>query len=427
MSTVNPQSFIVDKTSAGIMGQKELIPHLFRREYRKIVSVLCKRFGLEQIEIAEDIAGDTFLAAAELWPREGVPEHPEAWLFRVAKNKAINRLKRISAYQNKIVPGFKEHAAHFYDDHGIDSSPANIKDSQLKMMFAICHPSIPVESQVALSLRILCGFGVEEIADAFLTNKETINKRLYRAKKKLRDENVEIAVPDPEEIDRRLGTVLATIYLLFNEGYHSVSQNKTIRNDLCTEATRLCFMLVENEATKRPEVYAMLALMCLHASRFEARLNKEGDVILYDEQDTELWNEELIGRGSYYLKESARGDCISVYHLEASIAWWHTQKADSDEKWENILKLYNQLLQVKYSPVAALNRTFALSKVKGKEKAINEAEKLKLTDNHFYFVLLGELYTGIDNQKAAQHFEKALSLAKTLTDKRTIQKKIDRQ
>ena len=405
------------------MPEQELIPHLFRTEYRKIVSVLCRRFGFDRIETAEDIAGDTFLTASETWGLKGIPPNPTAWLYKVAKNKAKNYLHRNSTFENKIIPELQENSPDFFEQE-IDLSPQNINDSQLRMMFAICHPSISTETQIGLSLRILCGFGIEEIADAFLTNKETINKRLFRGKEKLRHEKVKIELPDPAEIDERLEVVLRTIYLLFNEGYYSVSQNKTLRKDLCLDAIRLCYMLVENKYTNKPQVNALLSLMCFHASRFDARFNENGEMILYEDQDTALWDSDLISKGAYFLNCSTGGNIISKYHLEAAIAFWHTQKPDTKEKWENILQLYNQLLQIEYSPVAALNRTYALSKANGKEEAIIEAEKLKLIDYHFYFALLGELYTDIDNEKARQNFQKAISLAKTQTEKQSIKKKI---
>jgi RNA polymerase sigma factor (sigma-70 family) len=404
--------------------QHELIPHLFRTEYRKIVSVLCKRFGFDQVEIAEDIAGDTFLAASQTWPYKGIPPNPAAWLYNVAKNKAKNYLQRNTVFENKVSVELKNTSADSYETE-IDLSPQNINDSQLQMMFAICQPSISPEAQIGLSLRILCGFGIEEIANAFLTNKETINKRLFRAKEKIREEKIRIEFPGISEIDERLEPVLITIYLLFNEGYYSISQNKTLRRELCFEAMRLCTMLVENENTNRPQVNALLALMYFHASRFEARINKNGELVLYDEQDTSLWNTDMISKGGYFLNRAATGNQISKYHLQATIAYWNTHKADTKEKWENILQLYNHLLQIEYSPVAALNRTYALSKVYGKQKAITEAQKLNLTGNHFYFMLLGELYTGIDNGEAKSNFKKAFALAKTQAEKQTIQRKID--
>ena len=404
------------------MEHHELIPHLFRIEYRKIVSVLCKHFGFDQVETAEDIASDTFLTAAQIWPLKGIPEEPVAWLYSVARNKAKNYLQRDRVFENKITAEIKNNTADGYE---IDLSPQNISDSQLQMMFAICHPAIPPEAQIGLSLRILCGFGIDEIADAFLTNKETINKRLFRAREKLREEKITISLPAQSEIDARLASVLTTLYLLFSEGYYSTSQQQTLRKELCLEAMRLCYMLVENPYTNKPPVNALLALMCFHASRFDARVSDTGEFILYDEQDTSLWNQELIRKGAEFLQRATTGNIISTYHLEASIAYWNTRKEDTVEKWENILHLYNHLLQLKYSPIAALNRTYALSKVKGKREAIQEAEKLKLVTNHFYFTLLGELYTGIDNQQAKMNLEKAIALARTSSDKQTIQKKID--
>ncbi|MEO5594666.1 MAG: sigma-70 family RNA polymerase sigma factor [Chitinophagaceae bacterium] len=408
------------------MEQQELIPHLFRTEYRKIVSVLCRRFGLDQIEIAEDITSDTFLAAAQTWAVKGLPPAPVAWLYNVAKNKAINYLQRNNLFDNKIVPGLKSNTFSVQEPE-IDLSPKNIYDSQLQMMFAICHPSIPAEAQIGLALRILCGFGIEEIAGAFLVNKETISKRLFRAKEKLRSEKVLIEFPGESEINKRLETVLTTLYLLFNEGYYSESQDTVLREELCLEAMRLTYMLIENEQTNLPPVNALIALMCFHASRFEARKNSTGEIVLYQDQDETRWNYELITKGAHFLQQASTGNVISKYHLEASIAYWHTQKNDTQEKWETILQLYNRLLQVEYSPVAALNRTYALSKadpIHGKIQAIAEAEKLKLTDNYLYHSLLGELYTDIDNAKSILHLNTALSLAKTTADKKILSKKI---
>jgi RNA polymerase sigma-70 factor (ECF subfamily) len=407
------------------MQHQELIPHLFRTEFRKIAAVLCKVFGIEHIEIAEDIASETFLSALETWPYKGTPENPVAWLYTVAKNKAKNHLQRNQIFAKKISKQIK-YALSDNEEMEIDLSEQNITDSQLQMLFALCHPSIPVESQIGLSLRILCGFGIEEIATAFLTNKETINKRLFRAKEKLRIEEVKIEFPASEEISNRLETVLTTLYLLFNEGYYSESQDTILREDLCAEAMRLTDFLIGNEQTDQPAVHALFSLMCFHSSRFKARKSQEGEIILYDDQDETLWDKELIAKGSYHLHTASRGNKVSKYHLEATIAYWNTQKTDTKEKWENILQLYNKLLQLEYSPVAALNRTFALSKANGKQEAIIEAEKLNLTKNHFYFTLLGELYTGIDNRKAGENFQKAISLAKTQIDRQTIQKKIDR-
>lgn len=406
------------------MQQQDLIPHLFRTEYSKITVVLCKHLGIEHLETAEDIAADTFLLAYETWAYKGIPANPVAWLYTVAKNKAKNALHRHQIFTGKIAPHLKN-AGSEIPEPDIDLSDKNITDSQLQMLFAICHPSISPEAQIGLALRILCGFGIEEIADAFLSNKETIQKRLYRAREKLQVEKVKIALPDAAAIDQRLETVLTTLYLLFNEGYYSESRDTQVRHDLCLEAMRLTYLLLENEKTNKPSVNALLALMCFHASRLEARKNEDGEIVLYQDQDETRWNTELIAKGGYFLNHAAQGSQLSKYHLEAGIAYWHTIKSDTPEKWGNILQLYNRLLQIAYSPIAALNRTYALSKVKGKQEAIQEAEKINLKDNHFYHVLLGELYIGIENHKAKQYFQKALLLAKTQPEKLVIQKKIE--
>jgi RNA polymerase sigma factor (sigma-70 family) len=407
------------------MNQEELIPHLFRTEFRKIMAVLCKLFGIDHIEIAEDVASATFLSALETWTYKGIPENPTAWLYAVAKNKAINYLNRNHLFTDKIIKEIK-HDASEIQEINIDLSDENINDSQLQMLFAICHPAISTRAQVGLSLRILCGFGIDEIANALLSNRETINKRLFRAKEKLRQAKIKIEFPNETEVNKRLETVLTTLYLLFNEGYYSESKDTVLHEDLCLEAMRLTNLLIENEQTNQPSVNALLSLMCFQSSRFEARKNKNGEMILYEEQDETLWNDELISKGVYFLHCSTQGNKLSKYHIEASIAYWHTIKSDTKEKWENILQLFNKLLQIEYSPIAALNRTYALSKANGKQEAIAEAEKLKLTNNHFYFTLLGELYINIDNNKAKENFQKALCLAKTQTDKQTIEKKINK-
>ncbi|MEP6584130.1 MAG: sigma-70 family RNA polymerase sigma factor [Ginsengibacter sp.] len=406
------------------MEQQELIPHLFRTEFSKIAAVLCKLFGIEHIEIAEDITSETFLSALETWSYKGLPKNPTAWLYSVAKNKARNYLFRNKIFKEKIA-GEIIYSKQVSEEIEIDLSEKNINDSQLQMLFAICNPVISQEAQIGLALRILCGFGIGEIANAFLTNKETINKRLLRAKEKLRYEKSAIEFPNDAEINKRLHTVLTTLYLLFNEGYYSESKDAVMRNELCLEAMRLTLLLIENKQTNHPPVSALYALMCFHASRFEARKNENGEIILYEDQDESLWNQELIVKGGYFLNQASQGNQLSKYHLEAGIAYWHTRKANTKEKWENILQLFNRLLQIEYSPIAALNRTYALSKANGKAAAIVEAEKLNLVTNHFYFTLLGELYKDIDNYKAKLHFEKALSLAKTQTEKQLIQRKIE--
>lgn len=406
------------------MEERELLPHLFRTEYQKIVSVLCYLFGIEHIAVAEDIVSDTFLTATESWSAKGIPDNPTAWLYTVAKNKTKNWLKRNTFFRQKLMVDL-QHNMPAGEEIEIDLSEQNITDSQLAMIFAVCHPAIPTESQIALALNLLCGFGAQEIADAYLTNKEVIYKRINRAKEKLKEADIKIQQPTLTEINDRLDAVLKTLYLLFSEGYYSTSNNTVLRKDLCIEAMRLNYLLIDHPHTNKPAVNALLALMCFHASRFDARLNDTGGLILYDDQDETRWNRELIERGEYYLNEAAAAPTLTKYHLEAGIAYWHTHKASSGEKWENILDLYNHLLILEYSPIAALNRTFALAKVKGKQQAIREAEKLPLTGNYFYHALLGNLYTDIDDHKALEYYKTAFQLANSSADKTLMAKNID--
>ncbi len=387
-----------------------------------MTAVLCRHFGLKHIEIAEDIASDTFLKASEHWAINGVPENPAAWLYAVAKNKTKDYFKKLSVFETKIK---NEQPIHIQNEHDFEFDNQIISDSQLAMIFAVCSPANPAEAQICLALQILCGFSVEEIANAFLAKPETIKKRLNRARTHLRNDNFQIKNLNTAEIKSRLDTVLKTLYLLFNEGYFSKTNNQLVRKDLCLEAIRLNVILTENPLTNQPRVNALLALMCFQSSRLEARTNDKGEAVLFDEQDKSLWDKPLIERGNYYLVNATNGGEISKYHLEAGIAYWHTAPA-AGNKWEHILRLYNQLILIEYSPITALNRTFAFAKVYGNKKAIPEAEKLNLVDNNYYHELLGYLYSDINVAKTIQHYEQAIQLTKSDIEKKTLRKEIER-
>ena len=405
--------------------QYESLKQLFQQEFSKMVAVISKLYGLQHIEIAEDIVSETFLAAAETWGVKGIPPNPAAWLYTVAKQKTLYYFRRNKILDEKIIPALKANQSEATEIEELDFSSQNIKDSQLQMLFAICTPAIASEAQIGLALRILCGFGIDEIAEAFLSNKETINKRLFRAKEKLRAEHINMEMPPEPEISERLDNVLHVIYLLFSEGYYSQTQNEILRKDFCLEAMRLGLLLTDYEKTNFPKTNALMALMCFHASRFDARQDKEDALILYEDQNEALWDKELIKQGIHFLSLSAEGNEVSSYHLEARIAYWHCMKQDTSEKWNEILQLYDQLLLVNYSPGVVLNRIYALYKAKGYKTALAEAEKLQINDSHFYFLLLGELYKHEDVGKAKTNFQKALSLAKTQTEKQEIWEKID--
>ncbi len=407
------------------MENRGTIPELYRTEFGKIVSVLCKTFGLSNIELAEDLVSDTFLAASEAWGLKGVPDNPIAWLYTVAKNKARDTFRREKVFRDKIKPELENRPTS--DSIEIDLSEHNIKDSQLKMFFAICNPIISSEAQIALALRILCGFSVPEIATAFLSSTDTINKRLYRAKEKLRKNEIELSMPPSSALEKRLQNVLLVLYLLFNEGYYSSSSEKKIRKELCLEAMRLNYLLLNSESTNTPQTNALMALFCFHASRFEARMDENGGQIVYAEQNEAKWNLELVEKGELFLNRSGCGSEVTKYHLESIIAYWHTRnKMEPKEKWGNILQSYNRLLQIDYSPMAALNRTYALSMARGKKEAIQEALKIELKQNHLYHLLLAELYEGSNNKKQMDHLHTATTLATSEGERKWILEKLAR-
>lgn len=401
-------------------SHKELLPHLFRQEYAKMTAVLCRHFGLQYIEIAEDIASYTFLKASEHWAINGIPENPTAWLYAVAKNKTKDYFRNLSVFETKIK---NEQPPNIQNEHDFEFDNQIISDSQLAMIFAVCNPVNSDESQICLALKILCGFSVEEIANAFLKKSETIKKRLQRGRTNLRNDNFQIKSLTEPEIKLRLDIVLKTLYLLFSEGYFSKTDDKQIRIDLCSEATRLTLLLTENPLTNTPQTNALLALMCFQSSRLEARTNDKGEAVLFDEQDKSLWDKSLIERGNYYLINATNGNEISKYHLEAGIAYWHTTPKDQN-KWQNILNLYNQLILIEYSSITALNRTFAFAKVYGNKKAIPKAEKLNLIESNYYHELLGYLYADIDITKAIENYEQAIKLTKSKTEKQTLRNAI---
>lgn len=407
------------------MQSTELIPHLFRTEFRKMVAVLSNKFGLSNIQLAEDIVSDTFLKAAETWGLKGVPEKPVAWLYTVAKNQAKDQFKRTQLFQSKIQVDLKQDA-ETPSELEIDLSEEHIADSELQMIFAVCNPIVSKESQITLALRVLCGFGINEIASALLTTKSTINKRLLRTKENFRKNDIKFLPPNSEETSERLDNVLSILYLIFNEGYYSSNADTTLQKDVCFEAMRLTLLLVNNSKTSTSASNALLSLFCFHASRFEARLNTDGDPILYEDQDRSKWNQELIEQGAHFIRIASKEGAYGKYHLESLIAFWHTRTDVNEfEKWEQILQFYNALIQIEYSPITALNRTYALSKVKGKEIALKEALKINLDKNHLYHMLIAELYIDIDANKRLEHLKIALTLTSSIHDQKIISEKIN--
>jgi len=295
-------------------------------------------------------------------------------------------------------------------------------------MFACCHPAISQEAQITLMLKTLCGLSVREIGNAFLTKEDTISKRLFRTKEKIREENISLDYPGTEIMSARIDAVLKTLYLLFNEGYSSSHPEKLIREDLCEEAMRLTILLSENPKTNHPHTNALLALMCYHVSRFNTRLDDKGLIILLKDQDRTQWNQFLIEKGNEYLSLASRGEMIHDFHIEAAVSSVHAN-AKSFEKtdWKLILTLYNSLLDSTNNPMVALNRCLALGEAEGYEKAIEELKKLKsLSENSYYNTSLGEMFLRSgDTKEAKRYFEKAFLLTTSNAETELIRRKIN--
>lgn len=401
-------------------SQTTLLPHLFRLEYTKMTAVLCRHFGLHHIEIAEDIASDTFLKATETWPVSGIPPNPVAWLYTVAKNKTRDYLKRTHLYENKVKTQWIQNQELYPD---IDFDARIITDSQLAMLFSVCNSANSPDMQVALALQVLCGFSVQEIADAFLSNHETIKKRLQRARANLRETGLDIQQVSAHQLNERLPAILKTLYLLFNEGYFSQSGDQFIRSELCAEAMRLLLLLAENERTNTGEVNALLALMCFQASRLAARADENGEPVLFDEQDRYLWDKLLIEKGNVYLIHAGTATTFSKYHIEAAIAFWHST-SQVQNKWTHILPLYNQLMLLDDSPAVKLNMVFAHAQVYGCAAAIDLLKTLSLNENMHYYALLGYLSEPFDRQAAIGYYQKAIGLCRSAATTRGLLQKI---
>ncbi len=415
---------------------EQTIDHLFRREWGKLVTVLTKLFGPQNLQLAEDVVQDTLLKALNTWKINGLPDNPSAWLFTAARNKAVDTLRRQqlhTQYARSITPLLQsEYTLTPTVNEWVNGS--TIQDDQLRMMFVCCHPSLSAEAQVAIILKTLCGFSVAEIAKAFVSSYDSIEKRLYRARLALRENKVSFDLPIAAELDHRLENVLTAVYLLFNEGYNSTAHESLIRKDLMQEAIRLCELICSNSLVNQSHAQALLSLMCFTAARNEARLDVDGNILLLKQQDRTRWNKALISKAIFHLQQSgASAETICKYHIEAGIAFEHAKAANyADTNWQNILHYYDLLYQLYPTPVIALNRAIVVSEMYGPEKGIHAIESiLNITAIKKYYLLpatLGELHWQLKQYDTAeQYFREAIELTQSAAEKKLLEKKINRQ
>ena len=367
-----------------------IVEHLFRQESGKLAATLARAFGLDRLGVVEDIVQDTLLTALRLWSFRAVPDDPTAWLYRVARNKALDHLRheRVAAAFAGIVTSESKTIALDMPDALIDSE---IADSQLRMIFACCHPGLSSESQIALTLKTLCGFSVNEIASAFLSNEATIEKRLQRARKYFREHRVKLEPPTGPAIRDRLANVLASLYLLFNEGYKRSHSDGLLQTDLCLEALRLALLVSDQFGEENLECYALVALMSFLAARFTTRTDDAGAIVLLSDQDRSKWNRELMDRAMTYFTRSDPPNSNSTYHLEAGIQALHaTAQSFETTNWPAILGMYKRLYALKPSPIVALHMSVSVCQVLGPTDALEMLNELPLQNYYLYHAVLGD-------------------------------------
>lgn len=405
---------------------------VFRHEYGRLVSLLTKIFGTHNLELAEDAVQDTLLKAMQHWKFHGMPQNPAAWLLTAARNKVIDVIRKEQKgkqYEKNITPLLQsEYSLAPAINRLLNNN--DIEDDQLRMMFVCCHPAVQSEGQVALILKTLCGFSVQEIARAFISNYDTIEKRLYRARQQFRIHKINFELPPADELETRLDNVLTAVYLLFNEGYNATTDPQLVRSSLMFEAIRLCDLLLHNPLIAAQKVKALQALMYFTAARNNARTDTENNILLLQQQDRTLWNKSMINKGVELLTEASDGISISKYHLEAAIAAEHAYAKNYQQtNWKNIISFYNMLYQLQPSPVIALNRIIVISELYGPQQALQQLNDIKQlhTLKNFYllYAVLGDLHVRLnEKEKACDYFKQALELTESQTEKKLLQQKM---
>lgn len=410
----------------------QLTAHLFRENSGKMVAVLSRMFGLGQIDVVLDIVQDTFETALSRWRFAGIPDNPSGWLMQVAKNKALNTFKRENKTQTFSPSVYLKHFdTQFEHQFEILLSSKEIKDSQLRLLFTCCHPDFSIKNQIMVTLNILCGFGVPEIANALLMQEEAVKKALTRSKSALRKLDHILQTHIITQSEERIKTVQTILYLIFNEGYKTTRSNEAINNDLCFEAIRLARLLENDNSVSGSETDALLSLMFFNLSRFPARLSTNDEWLTLAEQDRSMWNRIFIEEGYAYLNKATQHEMVTRFHIEAIIASLHCSAPTFEEtNWDKIAHLYRLLEQIEpESPLITLNRIIAESYLPHSTdliEALTEIEAMELMKNNFLVAAAkGDIYTRRGElENARQAYEKALTLSVSPIDKKFLTRKI---
>ena len=401
----------------------QIAADLFRRESARLVAMLAGQFGTSRLQLAEDVVQEALVRALQTWPYRGVPENPAAWLTQTARNLALDHLRREQNWREKEDGIAHEHDRWIAAPGPREENADTFTDDTLRMMFVCFHPQLSAEAQTALALRTLCGLSPAEIAAAFLTSEAAIAKRLVRARQRIRELALPFVVPAPDELPARLDGVLATLYLLFNEGYKASGGDRLVRAELCHEAIRLALQLAGHPATRQPRTHALLALMLFNGARLAARTDDMGNLLRLHEQDRAAWNPAMIQHGAHHLTLAATGETLSAYHLEAGIAACHSTAASAaDTDWPRILALYDRLSKINPSPIIALNRAVALGRVHGAQAALDALAEIpgrnSLESYHLFHAVRGSFLAELQRHNEARAaFRQAEEIA-TLSSER---------
>jgi RNA polymerase sigma-70 factor (ECF subfamily) len=410
----------------------ELTDHLFRHEAGRMVAVLTRIFGVHNLALAEDVVQDAFCRALEAWAFRGIPDNPSAWLMAAAKNRALDVLRR-----EKTARTYEPELSRWLQSEWTLASQVNemftdsaIRDDQLRMMFSCCHPRLAEEAQVMLILNILCGFGMDEVASAFVTTYTAVEKRIPRAKKVLAGSKRLFDTQARSDFSDRLPAVQRALYLLFNEGYHGASAEFAVRAELCDEAIRLGKLLLEHPQGAIPSSYALSALMCLNKARLPARIDASGKLNSLFEQDRSLWDQNLIADGLKLLELSAAGAELTEYHVEAGIAAVHATSPTSEAtNWQEIVSLYDTLMTIRPTPIVALNRAIAIGQRDGADCGLQELRSISESDRLAKYPFYHAAFAEFELQKghaesAIEHFESALKLGRNATERQFFENRI---